>query len=208
VAADTYHRDGVIMRGLAMDFPNDPAVRKIDDQYLFGPSFLVAPVTVFKARTRSVYLPAGATWYDFETGKAYAGGRRIEAAAPLARMPLFVKAGSIVPTGPVQQYVGEKPDAPITLLVFTGKDGRFELYEDDGLSNGYQRGAYSRIPVSWNEQAGKLTIGARSGSFKGMLQQRQFKVRFIRDGITPTVFDAADITVDYAGQPVVASRKP
>jgi alpha-D-xyloside xylohydrolase len=206
-AADTYHHDGSIMRGLVMDFPADPAARKVNDEYLFGRSFLVAPVTQFKARTRSVYLPTGATWYDFESGKAYVGGGNIEAPAPLARMPLFVKAGAIVPMGPVQQYVGEKPDAPITLVVFTGRDGRFELYEDDGLSNGYQRGAYSRIPIAWNDATGRLTIGARSGSFKGMVERRTFRVRFIRDGVRPTDFDVADATVDYAGQLVTVARK-
>jgi alpha-D-xyloside xylohydrolase len=108
----------------------------------------------------------------------------------------------------VQQYVGEKPDAPITLVVFTGRDGAFELYEDDGLSNGYQRGAFSRVPVTWNEASGRLTLGARTGTFKGMPERRQFKVRFIRDGVRPTDFDAADKTVDYAGQPVVVSGRP
>lgn len=207
VAADTYHRDSVIMRGLVMDFPADPAVRRIDDEYLFGPSFLVAPVTRFKARSRDVYLPAGVIWYDFESGKAYAGGRTIQAVAPLARMPLFVKAGSIVPMAPVQQYVGEKPDAPVTLTVFTGRDGRFELYEDDGLSNGYERGAFSRIPMSWSEATGRLTIGARTGSFKGMSERRTFKVRFVHDGVPPTDFDAADATMEYTGQPMTVEGK-
>jgi alpha-D-xyloside xylohydrolase len=206
-AAETYHHDGAIMRGLVMDFPDDPAVRKIDDEYLFGRAFLAAPVTRFKARSRSVYLPSGASWYDFETGRLYPGGRGVEAPAPLARMPLFVRAGAIVPMGPVQQYVGEKAGAPITLVVFTGHDGRFELYEDDGLSNGYERGAFSRIPISWDQASGRLTIGARTGTFTGMAERRVFKVRFIADGVSPTGFDAADATVDYAGAPVTVAQK-
>jgi alpha-D-xyloside xylohydrolase len=207
LAGDIYHRDGSIMRGLVMDFPSDLKARDVNDEYLYGSAFLVAPVTSFKARSRSVYLPAGATWYDFESGKAHAGGQSIKADAPLSRMPLFVKAGSIVPTTVVQQYVGEKPDAPITLVVYTGKDGTFELYEDDGLSNGYMRGACSRIPVSYDDASGRVTIGARSGSFGGMVDKRVFKVRFIGGGAKPTDFDAADATVEYAGQPVVVTRK-
>ena len=207
LAADTYHRDGSMMRGLVMDYPGDAKARIVDDQYLFGQDFLVAPVTAFKARSRSVYLPAG-TWYDFETGKAFKGGQSVKADAPLARMPLFVKAGAIVPTTVVQQYVGEKPDAPITLLIFTGKDGKYELYEDDGLSNGYARGAWARTPISYDDASGRVTIGARSGGFKGMVDKRTFKVRFIGKGGKPTDFDAAaDLTVEYDGQPVVLTRK-
>ncbi|MDI1363696.1 MAG: glycoside hydrolase family 31 protein, partial [bacterium] len=206
LAGDIYHRDGSIMRGLVMDFPNDLKARDVNDEYLYGSAFLVAPVTAFKARSRQVYLPAGATWYDFESGKAHAGGQTIKADAPLSRMPLFVKAGAIVPTTVVQQYVGEKPDAPITLVVYTGRDGTFELYEDDGLSNGYTRGAYSRIPISYDQASGRVTIGARSGAFAGMVDKRVFKVRFIGDGAKPTDFDTVDATVDYAGQPVVVTR--
>jgi len=207
LAADTYHRDGSLMRGLVMDFPNDLKARNIDDQYLFGREFLVAPVTAFKARSRDVYLPGGAAWYDFQSGAFYKGGQTVKAAAPLSRMPLFVRAGSIVPTTVVQQYVGEKPDAPLTVVVYTGSNGKFELYEDDGLSNGYERGAWSRIPMSYDEGSGRLTLGARSGSFKGMLDKRVIKVRFVSGGVKPTDFEAADFTVDYSGQPVVVTRK-
>ena len=207
LAADTYHRDGSMMRGLVMDFPADKTARDVNDEYLFGKAFLVAPVTQFKARSRQVYLPAGASWYDFESGKAFKGGQAIKADAPLNRMPLFVKAGSIVPTTVVQQYVGEQPDAPLTVVVYTGADGTFELYEDDGLSNGYARGAYSRIPMSYDNASGRLTIGARSGTFKGLLENRVIKVRFIGAGAKPVDFDAVDATVAYAGQPVVVTRK-
>jgi alpha-D-xyloside xylohydrolase len=196
-----------MMRGLVMDFPSDTTARAVNDEYLFGKAFLVAPVTQFKARSRSVYLPAGASWYDFETGKAFKGGQTIKADAPLSRMPLFVKAGSIVPTTVVQQYVGEQPDAPLTVVVYTGADGKFELYEDDGLSNGYARGAWSRIPMSFDNASGRLTIGARSGSFKGMVENRTIKVRFIGSGAKPVDFDAVDETVAYSGQPVVVTRK-
>ncbi|MBC7668480.1 MAG: glycoside hydrolase family 31 protein, partial [Gemmatimonadaceae bacterium] len=207
LAADTYHHDGSMMRGLVMDFPADKTARDINDEYLFGKAFLVAPVTEFKARSRQVYLPAGASWFDFETGKEFKGGQTIKADAPLNRMPLFVKAGSIVPTTVVQQYVGEQPDAPLTVVVYTGADGTYELYEDDGLSNGYERGAFSRIPMRYDNASGRLTIGARAGTFKGMLANRMIKVRFIGGGGKPVDFDTVDATVAYAGQAVVVTRK-
>ena len=128
LAADTYHRDGTIMRGLAMDFPDDVTARNVRDEYLFGKAFLVAPVYKYKARARVVYLPAGADWYDFHTRRtARRRAEHLDAAAPLSRMPLFVRAGSIVPVGPDIQYTGEKPGAPITLFVFTGADGQLRL---------------------------------------------------------------------------------
>jgi alpha-D-xyloside xylohydrolase len=203
LAADTYHRDGTMMRGLPMDFPGDRRARDVADQYLFGPAILVAPVTAFKARSRSVYLPAGTSWYDFHTGRREAGGRTIRAAAPYERMPLFVRAGSIVPAGPEIQHTGEKPAEPVTLHVYTGADGRFSLYEDDGVSRQYLNGAFTRIPIRWDERSATLTIGAREGSFPGMLAERTFRIRWITPrrarGFDP---DAdADATVRYTGAP-------
>ena len=179
IAADTWHRDGTIMRGLVMDFPADKAVRNIADQYLFGRAFLVAPVTEFKARSRKVYLPAGASWYEFETGRSHSGGRTVTAAAPYERMPLFVRAGSIVPVGPAIQHTAEDVSGkPVTLLVYTGADGSFSLYEDDGVSMQYEKGAFSRIPIRYDERTGTLTIGAREGSFPGMAARRTFHIRW------------------------------
>jgi alpha-D-xyloside xylohydrolase len=201
VAADTYHRDGTILRGLPMDFPDDPTARSVKDEYLFGKAFLVAPVHKNLARSRPVYLPAGADWYDFNAGAKLTGGARIDAAAPLARMPLYVRAGSIVPVGPDVQYAAEKPGAPLTLLVFTGADGSFDYYEDDGVSYGYERGEFARIPLRYDAAKGTLTIGARQGSYQGMPEKRTFKVRWIKDGAKPPAdFDAAaDATVEYGG---------
>jgi alpha-D-xyloside xylohydrolase len=208
LAGDTYQRDGTIMRGLVMDFPNDPKVWDINDQYMFGPAFLVSPVHAYKARSRPVYLPAGTGWYDFYTGQAYAGGREIEAQAPLNRMPLFVKAGSIVPTGPDVQWVGQKPDAPVMLFVYTGANGSFELYEDDGLSNSYARGAFSQIPIRWDERTRTLSLGARRGSFQGMRANRTFNIRWI-SGPRPDAADFSarpDQSVAYDGRPVSVRR--
>lgn len=205
LAADTFHKDGTIMRGLSMDFMDDAAARDVRDEYLFGKAFLVAPVHAFKARTRPVYLPAGASWYDFHTGKRLDGGQQVDAAAPLNRMPLYVRGGSIVPVGPDVQYTAEKPGGDITLLVFTGADGSFDLYEDDGVSYGYEKGEFARIPIRYDAAAGTLTIGARSGSFPGMAEERTFKVRWIKDGAAaPSDLDAkADATVSYKGAEVV-----
>jgi len=208
LAGDTWHRDGTILRALAMDFPGDAKARDIADQYLFGPAFLVAPVTQFKATSREVYLPAGAQWIDFETGQRHEGGQMITAAAPLQRMPLFVRAGSIVPRTVVQQYVDEQPDAPLTIEVYTGADGRFSLYEDNGRSYGYERGESSRIPLSWDEARGELSIGAREGRYPGMREAREVRVRFVDGprGDNGALEPAADVSVRYDGSAQVVAR--
>lgn len=209
LAADTWHHDGSIMRGLPMDFPSDPAVRDINDQYLFGPSLLVAPVTTFGATSRKVYLPAGTTWLDYYTGQRLQGGQTIDAAAPLERIPLYVRAGAIIPTGPVQQYVDEQPDAPLTVVVYTGADGAFSLYEDDGRSYGYEKGQFSRIPLQWNQATRELRIGKREGQWKGMQAQRTIQVRFV-DGLRAdagALAPAIDQTVRYDGKAVVVPQR-
>ena len=208
IASDIYHRSGTMMRGLVMDFANDAKVRNIGDEYMFGPSFLVAPVTEYKARTRQVYLPAGVRWYDFYTGKAYDGGQQIAAQAPLEHMPLFVKEGSIVPVGPDIQYTHQKPGASVTLTVYTGKDGHFDLYEDDGTTNGYTRAEWSRIPLRYDEASGTLTIGARAGAFPGMVASRVFNVRWISGPTANALkFDARpDQSVRYSGEAVEIHR--
>jgi alpha-D-xyloside xylohydrolase len=124
--------------------------------------------------------------------------------APLNRIPLFVKAGAVITTGPVTQYVDEKPDAPILLQVYAGANGETSLYEDDGVTNAYTRGEYSRIPVSYDDKTGVVTIGARVGQYKGMPATRQFKVRVLRSGASAAAdLDASDKAVSYDGQPVI-----
>jgi alpha-D-xyloside xylohydrolase len=208
LGADTFHKDGTIMRGLAMDFPSDRAGWNVNDQYMFGPAFLVAPVHQFKARDRQVYLPAGTSWYDFYTGRLETGGRTIRANAPYERMPLYVRAGSIVPTGPQIQTTADKRSDPITLHVYTGADGAFSLYEDDGVSRQYLNGAFARIPLRYDERSGTLTIGAREGSFPGMAQGRTFRIRWIRpDRARAFDVDGADATVTYSGTQQVVRLK-
>jgi alpha-D-xyloside xylohydrolase len=176
-------QDGyTMMRPLVMDFRGDAKARDITDQFMFGPSLLVSPVTEYKARSRQVYLPAGSAWYDFWTGARSAGGQTIAADAPYDQLPVFVRAGSIVPFGPEQQYIGEKDASVLTLYVYAGANGRFSLYEDDGLTYGYERGQFSRIPIAWNEAARTLTIGRRAGTFARMVAARTFNVVLVSPG--------------------------
>jgi alpha-D-xyloside xylohydrolase len=175
-AANVTHRGGTIMRPLVMDFPEDTTARTLTDEYMFGQAFLAAPVVKYKARKREVYLPSGVVWYDFWTGKQAASGKTFNAPAPYDQMPLFVRAGSIIPFGPERQYIAEKTNDPITLYVYEGADGDFTLYEDDGLTNGYEKGAYSEIPIHWDDAGKRLVLGERRGEFVGMLKKRKFEV--------------------------------
>jgi alpha-D-xyloside xylohydrolase len=192
-----------------MDFAADKRTWGIDDEYMFGPSFLVAPVTEYKARERKVYLPAGANWYDFYTGGIVKGGQTITADAPYERMPLFVRAGSIVPTGPAIQFTGNNTRSPLTVNIYTGADGSFSLYEDDGVSRQYLNGKHSRILFIWNERARTLTIGAREGNYSGMAGKRVIHVRWMRPGGQRALtFDGkADATMTYTGAPVTVRMR-
>jgi alpha-D-xyloside xylohydrolase len=200
-AAATYHNDSTLMRGLPMDFPQDARVRNLNDEYLFGHAFLVSPVYEYQARKRKVYLPAGTRWYNFYTGEASDGGASLDVDAPPGQMPLFVRAGAIVPMGPVMQYSSEKPDAPVTLYVYQGASDKFDLYEDDGVTYGYENGEFSNIPLSYDDATKTLTIGARTGSFKGMIDKRTFNVRWIVPGDKHAAdfAHAPDSTVEYTG---------
>ena len=189
------------MRALAMDFTSDPRALNVGDQFMFGPAMLVAPVMEPGADTRRMYLPK-ATWYDFWTGRAQAGGATITTTAPLDRMPLFVRAGSILPMGPDLQYAAEKSANPIELRVYRGTDGAFTLYEDENDGYNYEKGVYATIPIKWKEASKTLTIGERKGKFPGMLESRTFRIVFVGEdhgaGIEPIA--EADKTVTYTGQ--------
>ncbi|MAM41391.1 MAG: alpha-xylosidase [Erythrobacter sp.] len=176
VAASTHYDDATMMRPLVMDFESDRATWEIDDQYLFGPALLVAPVTQFEAREREVYLPAGADWIDANTGQRLTGGQTITAAAPRERMPLYVRAGSIVPSGPVVQSTAQDTGGDLTVHVFSGADGTFTLYEDEGTDMGYKDSEFTHIPMAWSEAKQTLTIGQRTGSYPGMHTRRQIGV--------------------------------
>jgi alpha-D-xyloside xylohydrolase len=132
-------------------------------------------------RSRDVYLPEVAGgWYDFWSGKHAGSGGVTHAAAPFARIPVHVRAGSIVPFGPELTYTGEKPADPLTLYVYAGADGAFTLYEDDGESYDYEHGAFARIPLVWTDDRRTLTLGAREGSFPGMLHARSIEIVLVR----------------------------
>jgi alpha-D-xyloside xylohydrolase len=176
------------MRMLAFDFRADPVAHEVADQFMFGPAFLVNPVTTpmyygpestplkGMAKTRSVYLPRGTTWIDFWTGKSERGGQTLESRATLDRIPLYVRAGSIVPMGPKIQFTGENELAPIELRIYPGADGEFTMYEDAGDGYDYEQGASSTYSLRWNQRKKELSIGARQGEFPEMIRQRTFHV--------------------------------
>jgi len=175
LAGWTTQREYTMLRPLVMDFPGDSTARELNSEYMFGPALLVAPVTQYQQRERQVYLPTGAAWYDYWTGKLVASGSTT-ATAPYDEIPIFVRAGSIIPYAPAMQYIGEKPADPITLYVYAGADGEFTLYEDEGTNFNYEHGDFSRIPIRWDDKTQTLTIGERSGGFSGMLRSRTFRV--------------------------------
>jgi|WetSurSiteA1Bulk_404760.scaffolds.fasta_scaffold00086_5 alpha-D-xyloside xylohydrolase len=202
LAGKVYHDDYTIMRALVMDFSADRNVLTIDDQYMFGPGLMVAPVYEYKARTRNIYLPSTCGWYDIYSGTYIQGGILVQALAPLDRIPLYAREGSIVPYGPDIQFTTEKQADPITLYVYTGKDAAFDLYEDEDVNYAYEKGVFSVVPIWYNEQNRTLTIGDRKGSFPGMLARRTFNIIVVNKD-KPVGLDfnnKPDKTVLYDGQ--------
>jgi alpha-D-xyloside xylohydrolase len=206
-----------MMRALAFDFRTDASINDIRDQYMFGPAFLVNPVTeltssvetdIAARKTRKVYLPKGANWFDFWSGYIIMGGQTINAAAPIETLPLYVKAGSIVPMGPFLQYATEKPADPIELRVYPGADGEFTLYEDENDNYNYEKGSFAMIPIRWDEKKNTLTIDDRHGKFPGMLKQRTFRVIWVRarHGIGLASENNVDATVSYKGKRIEIKR--
>jgi len=195
-----------IMRPLVMDFREDVRAQNIGDQFLFGPALLVSPVTEPGATTRHLYLPA-AKWYDFWTGAAIQGGHTLDAPSPIDRMPLYVRAGSILPLGPDVEYAAEKSADPIELRVYRGGNGAFTLYEDENDTYHYEKSVYATIPFSWDEATHTLTIGDRAGSFPGMLEERTFRVVFVGEnhGTGAGLTERADKTVQYSGKRIAVT---
>ena len=194
-------QDSTIQRPLVMDFRSDPATWNIADQFMFGPALLVNPVIEANATARRVYLPKGTLWYDFWTGQTTEGGVHVDAQAPPDRIPLYVRAGSILPLGPEEQYAGEKPNGPIELRVYPGADGSFNLYQDEGDGYAYEKGSYSVVPMAWSDAKKTLTFGVRKGSYPGMPQETVFHIQWARaghatgGGTSPN----ADQTISYRG---------
>lgn len=210
---DVTHHAGTMYRHLIMDFVHDKNVYNIDDQYMFGKSLLVKAITepmyvkssvekkhsdavedFSQIKSAKVYLPEGNIWYDYWTNEKFSGGQTITREVPIDIIPLYVKAGSIIPFGPDVQYASEKKWDNLEICVYPGSDGHFVLYEDEGDNYNYENGAYSEIPMMWNETNHTLTIGERRGIYNGMLKKRRFMVK-LPDG---------DIkTVSYNGKKVI-----
>lgn len=196
------------MRPLVMDFADDVKAQNIGDQFLFGPAILVNPVTEQGATTRHLYLPRS-RWYDFWNGAPMTGPIDVNAPAPLSRIPLYVRAGSIVPMGPDLEYAEEKPADPIELRVYPGADGDFTLYEDDNNTYNYEKGDNAIIPLHWDDAARTLTIGDRRGQFPGMLASRTFQIVFAGDGHGVGIDATAhpDQTVQYDGKSITITQQ-
>jgi alpha-glucosidase/alpha-D-xyloside xylohydrolase len=152
-----------VMRALWLHYPDDPAAVSRGDQYLYGRDLLLAPVVEKGAVSRSVYLPKD-SWYDFWTHERVEGGREITKAVDLATIPLYVRAGAILPLGPVKQYVAESVDQPLTVWVHPGANGSFSLYEDDGRTSNYRKREFQRIEMTWNDAARRLQFRLGAGS--------------------------------------------
>jgi alpha-D-xyloside xylohydrolase len=208
LAGQTYLTDYTLMRPLVMDFPTDNEVHPVGDQYMFGSALMAAPVYRYGDRSREVYFPKGAGWYDFYSGTYLTGGEHRTVAAPYERMPLYVRAGSILPVGEELQYTGEKPQETIRLYVYRGADATFTLYEDEGVNYNYEQGKYALIPITYDEQQQTLTIGTRAGDFPGMLRERTFVIVFV-DKDHPQPFDpqAQGKTVHYNGQEIIIPNR-
>ena len=184
-------KSGSLMRPVALDFPHDVTTHGLTDQFLFGPALLVCPVTTpmyygpnsapihNSQKSRAVYLPAGSQWYDFWTEVLYDGGRNVRAAAPLETIPLFIRAGSILPMARVMQYADEIPDAPYEVRIYRGANGAFSIYEDAGDTYDYERGHYSLVTLAWNEARKELLIASRVGLFPEMVAAREYQLIFI-----------------------------
>jgi alpha-D-xyloside xylohydrolase len=197
--------DATIQRPLVMDFREDRATWEIGDEFLFGPEILVSPVLREHATARTVYLPASTGWFDFWTGERVAGGAEVSVAAPIGRIPLNVRAGSILPLGPAIEYAGQSAD-PIELRIYPGANGDFTLYEDEGDSYRYERGAHAIIPLHWENATRTLTIGAREGNYPGMAAGHTFNVVIVAEGhgtgAEPS--QTPDKTIQYTGEKIEA----
>ncbi len=194
--------DYTIQRPLVMDWRTDQKTWNLGDEFMFGPAILVSPVLKAYTAKRTVYLPAAPEWYDFWTGKSLNGGQEFEADAPLDRIPLFVRAGSILPMGPEIEYTTQDPAGPIELRIYRGADGAFNLYEDAGDSYAYEKGQYSIIPIRWDDHSSSIIIGARAGSFPGMSESRKFRVVLVAagHGVGEDVTGSANTVISYNGK--------
>jgi alpha-D-xyloside xylohydrolase len=196
--------NSTMMRPMVMDFNGDVDAVKSQYQYMFGKSILTAPITEPNVTEWNVYLPKAAGWYDFWTGKQFKGGQTVKTDAPLDKIPLFVKAGSIIPMGKIIQYTGEKSADALEIRVYKGADAKFELYEDEGDNYNYEKGKYSTISFRWNEKTQSLTIGDKQGDYSGSLKKRIFNVVLVTENKgVGTDTGARGKKVSYTGAKVI-----
>jgi alpha-D-xyloside xylohydrolase len=203
-----------MMRGLVMDFSKDKNALDINDEYMFGKFLLVSPVTnamyvkpgvseketiqvedFSTIRSKETYLPAGVDWYDFWTAEKFSGDNKVSRQTPLDIIPLYVKAGAVIPVGPSVQYAAEKKWDNLEISVYPGANGKFVLYEDENDNYNYERGVYSTITFTWDDAKKMLTINDRNGSFPGMLNERKFNVVMVTSH--------AEKVITYTGKKVI-----
>ncbi|MCU7552274.1 glycoside hydrolase family 31 protein [Chitinophagaceae bacterium LB-8] len=201
-------KGSTIMRPLVMDFKNDPTAIGQSYQYMFGKAFLVAPVTEPNVSEWNVYLPKSPAWYDFWTGHRFNGGQTIKTASPQDRIPVFVKAGSIVPMGKFLQSTAEKSMDTLEIRIYPGADAQFLLYSDEGDNYNYEKGKYKVIPFRWNEQQKILTIDRQQGSYEGALKKQVFNIVWVSESqgygtcISPKVK-----SIVYTGEKISVPRR-
>jgi alpha-D-xyloside xylohydrolase len=221
---DVTNNQSSMMRALVMDFSKDKNALDINDEYLFGKSLLISPVTTAmyskpvvvngsdtiqaedfsSVKSKEIYLPAGNDWFDFWTGEKYSGGNKVNKQTPLDIIPVYVKAGAIIPVAPAMQYATEKKWDNLEIRIYPGADGKFVLYEDENDNYHYEKGIYSTIGFSWNDKKKTLIIEERNGTFPGMLSQRKFNIVLVsaNAGKEPGVAPAAEKVVDYDGKKI------
>ena len=210
MAGMVHLKDYTMMRGLVMDFNGDEKVLDIKDQWMFGSALMACPVGEYQKYSREVYLPKQKGWYDFYTGAYHAGGQTIVADAPYDKIPVFVPEGAILPIGPEMQWSDEKKPELIDLYVYAGKDGSYTLYEDEGTNYNYEKGKYAVIDFKYDDARKQITIGARKGSFDGMLQKRRFNIILVdqkkQQGVNLAKSPKGKV-VKYSGQAMTVKLK-
>ena len=210
MAGMVHLKDYTMMRGLVMDFNGDEKVLDIKDQWMFGSALMACPVGEYQKYSREVYLPKQKGWYDFYTGAYHAGGQTIVADAPFDKIPVFIPEGAILPIGPEMQWSDEKKPELIDLYVYAGKDGSYTLYEDEGTNYNYEKGKYAVIDFKYDDTRKQVTIGARKGSFDGMLQKRRFNIILVdqkkQQGVNLAKSPKGKV-VKYAGQAMTVKLK-
>ena len=210
MAGMVHLKDYTMMRGLVMDFNGDEKVLDIKDQWMFGSALMACPVGEYQKYSREVYLPKQKGWYDFYTGAYHTGGQTIVADAPYDKIPVFIPEGAILPIGPEMQWSDEKKPELIDLYVYAGKDGSYTLYEDEGTNYNYEKGKYAVIDFKYDDARKQVTIGARKGSFDGMLQKRRFNIILVdqkkQQGVNLAKSPKGKV-VKYAGQAMTVKLK-